>query len=106
MTTGDPAPEAPGRLWPSDDALGGPQPDGASPTWASPEDEEAMRLVTARLRSAHPGADPATVDALVAGAYDELRDAKVRTFIPILTERRARALLAMPPPGTRPAPES
>ncbi|WP_354644710.1 three-helix bundle dimerization domain-containing protein [Kitasatospora camelliae] len=56
--------------------------------------------------SAHPAADPATVDALVAGAYDELRDANVRTFIPILAERRARAQLAVQPPNTRPAPES
>ncbi|AUY53443.1 hypothetical protein [Streptomyces sp. CB01881] len=75
-------------------------------TWVWPEDEEAMRLVATRLKSAHPGADPATVEALVAGAYDELRDAKVRTFIPILTERRVRALLAMPPPDNRPTPES
>ncbi|GAB7184664.1 hypothetical protein ATKI12_4495 [Kitasatospora sp. Ki12] len=78
--------------------------DVATVTWASPEDAEAMRLVATRLKSAHPAADPATVDALVAGAYAELRDAKVRAFIPILTERRARALLELPPPDTRPGP--
>ncbi|MFD8785893.1 three-helix bundle dimerization domain-containing protein [Kitasatospora sp. NPDC059599] len=74
-------------------------------TWVSPEDEEAMRLVAARLKPARPEADPATVDALVVGAYDELRDARVRTFVPILTERRAGALLAMPPSDSRPSPE-
>ncbi|MER7752026.1 hypothetical protein [Kitasatospora sp. NPDC097643] len=75
-------------------------------TWVSPEDEVAMRLVAARLKASHPEADAATVDALVVGAYDELRDAKVRTFVPILTERRARARLELPPSDTRPAPES
>ncbi|MFD0274033.1 hypothetical protein ACFVHB_08965 [Kitasatospora sp. NPDC127111] len=51
------------------------------------------------------------VDVLVPVAYDELRDATARTFILTLPERRARALLAMPPldPArldTRLAPES
>ncbi|GAA2745948.1 three-helix bundle dimerization domain-containing protein [Kitasatospora cinereorecta] len=80
--------------------------DGESTAWASQEDEEAMGLVAARLKSAHPGADPATVDALVGRAYDELRDARVRAFIPVLVERRARALLAASPPDTRPAPSA
>ncbi|MEU8924568.1 hypothetical protein AB0D10_27095 [Kitasatospora sp. NPDC048545] len=106
MPTGDPEYGPPGRPRPPDDAPSHPQPGGATATWVSPEDEEAMRLVAARLKSAHPEADPATVDALVVGAYDELRDAKVRTFVPILTERRARALLAPPPSDTRPVPES
>lgn len=105
VTTGDPAPAPAGRPQPSD---GTPWPspvDGESETRAPSGDEEAMRLVAARLKSAHPAADPAAVDALVASAYDELRDAKVRTFIPILAERRAKALLTMPPPDTHPAPE-
>ncbi|MFJ1707475.1 three-helix bundle dimerization domain-containing protein [Kitasatospora sp. NPDC088346] len=73
-------------------------------TWATPEDAEAMGIVAARLKRAHPAADPATVDALVASAYEELRDAKVRTFIPILAERRAKALLTLPPPDALAAP--
>ncbi|MFG2819937.1 three-helix bundle dimerization domain-containing protein [Kitasatospora sp. NPDC048365] len=92
-----------GRPRPSDGGSGPLRVGGESVDWASPEDEEAMGLVAARLRSTHPGADPATVDALVVRAYDELRDAKVRTFIPILAERRVRSLLAASPPDTRPA---
>ncbi|MQS17166.1 hypothetical protein F7Q99_34540 [Streptomyces kaniharaensis] len=75
-------------------------------TWVSPEDEVAMRLAAARLKASHPEADAAIVDTLVVGAYDELRDAKVRTFVPFLTERRARPRLELPSPDARPAPES
>jgi hypothetical protein len=108
VTIGDPAPEPPGRPRPPD-ATPSPSPqDGQAKAWASSEsgEEEAMRLVAERLKSAHPAADRATVDALVASAYDELRDAKVRTFVPILAERRVKALLTMAPPDTRPAAES
>ncbi|MFI7360199.1 three-helix bundle dimerization domain-containing protein [Streptomyces avidinii] len=65
-----------------------------------------MRLVAARLKSAHPEADPVTVDALVEIAYEELRHAKIRAFLPSLAERRAKALLVVSPPDIRPAPES
>ncbi|WP_328382412.1 hypothetical protein OHS81_03820 [Streptomyces sp. NBC_00400] len=72
----------------------------------------AVQNVIARLRSAYPSVDPATVDALVKTAYDQLHQARIRTYVPILVERRARTMLtagsrenrppSTPPQDTRP----
>ncbi|MFE0379871.1 three-helix bundle dimerization domain-containing protein [Streptomyces inhibens] len=50
--------------------------------------------MTARLKAAFPMAAPATVEELVGAASQELSHARVRTYIAILVERRARKALA------------
>ncbi|MFJ8741487.1 three-helix bundle dimerization domain-containing protein [Embleya sp. NPDC127516] len=71
------------------------------------QDEQAtVRHAAARLKCAFPSVDPATVDALVEAAQDALREAPIRTYVPILVERRARTMLAdgvtPPAPATLP----
>ena len=53
----------------------------------------AIQNVAARLRAAYPQADAATVEATVGTAYGSFRQARVRAFVPILVERRARTVL-------------
>lgn len=60
------------------------------------EDALVIRLVTDRLLKAHPDADPAVVHGSVRTAYEELKYARVRTYLPVLMERRARDLLSAP----------
>ncbi|WP_329303348.1 hypothetical protein OG410_38215 [Streptomyces sp. NBC_00659] len=69
----------------------------AAPT--APEDARlaeavALRRLTASLKAAYPSVDPSVVDQGVATARGSFRQAKVRTYVPILVERRVRALLA------------
>lgn len=66
------------------------------------DEQAAVRHVVARLKCAFPSVDPATVDALVEAAQDALSDAPIRTYVPILVERRAKTMLA--DGGTPPAP--
>ncbi|MFE9928407.1 three-helix bundle dimerization domain-containing protein [Streptomyces sp. NPDC005533] len=73
---------------------------------ADPEDALAIRHVAERLMEAHPQLDTGLIRASVQTAYDELRYARVRTYLPVLMERRARDLLpsdeppdASSPPG-------
>lgn len=54
----------------------------------------AIRNVAARLTAACPWADAATVEATVRTAYAAFREARVRTYVPILVERRTRKLLS------------
>ncbi|WP_406404481.1 hypothetical protein OH805_34980 [Streptomyces sp. NBC_00879] len=53
----------------------------------------AIQNVAARLMAAYPQADAATVEATVGTAYGSFRQARVRAFVPILVERRARTVL-------------
>ncbi|MEV7169733.1 hypothetical protein AB0O18_08560 [Streptomyces sp. NPDC093224] len=72
---------------------------------AESEDVQAIRQVAERLMEAYPRLDAAVVQSTVLTAYEELRYARVRTYLPVLMERRAKDLL--PPDaggGTPPAP--
>ncbi|MGW1894385.1 three-helix bundle dimerization domain-containing protein [Streptomyces sp. NPDC002004] len=71
----------------------------------------AVRRVAEHLQSVYPSIDAATVDALVHQAHSRLSAARIRTYVPILVERRARLLLvavmrearpATPPPAAAP----
>ncbi|MFI7355719.1 three-helix bundle dimerization domain-containing protein [Streptomyces avidinii] len=70
---------------------GAPEPAEAQPT---AEELASVRDTVLRLRAAYPAADPATVEAAVTAAYDSFRGARVRTYVPILAERRSRKALA------------
>ncbi|MFD3441898.1 three-helix bundle dimerization domain-containing protein [Streptomyces sp. NPDC058685] len=61
---------------------------------AESEDAVAIGHVTARLTAAHPQLDTHLVRTSVRIAYEELRYARVRTYLPVLMERRAKDLLA------------
>ncbi|MFE6835084.1 three-helix bundle dimerization domain-containing protein [Streptomyces sp. NPDC057705] len=68
-----------------------------------PESEDALVIghVIERLMKAHPQLDPELVRASVETAYEELRYARVRTYLPVLMERRAKDLLhSDEPPGS------
>ncbi|MFI8368964.1 three-helix bundle dimerization domain-containing protein [Streptomyces sp. NPDC085466] len=58
------------------------------------EDALTIRSVAERLVKAHPRLDAAVVHGAVRTAYDELRYARVRTYLPIPMERRAQDLLS------------
>ncbi|MFJ7586884.1 three-helix bundle dimerization domain-containing protein [Streptomyces sp. NPDC097617] len=60
---------------------------------AESEDALTIRTVTERLIKAHPQCDAHLVHSSVQTAYEELRYARVRTYLPVLMERRARDLL-------------
>ncbi|MFB6565179.1 three-helix bundle dimerization domain-containing protein [Streptomyces sp. NPDC056400] len=59
----------------------------------SEEDALTIRHVTERLMKAHPQLDADLLEGSVRTAYEELRYARVRTYLPILIERRAKDLL-------------
>ncbi|MFB7260003.1 three-helix bundle dimerization domain-containing protein [Streptomyces nojiriensis] len=54
-----------------------------------PESEDALVIghVAERLMKAHPQLDPEQVRASVETAYEELRYARVRTYLPVLMEQ-------------------
>ncbi|MER7732673.1 three-helix bundle dimerization domain-containing protein [Streptomyces erythrochromogenes] len=60
---------------------------------ADPEDAVTIRAVAERLMKAHPQVDAGLVHSSVQTAYEELRYARVRTYLPVLMERRAQDLL-------------
>ncbi|MFD6875690.1 MULTISPECIES: three-helix bundle dimerization domain-containing protein [unclassified Streptomyces] len=66
---------------------------------ADSEDDLVVRHVVGRLVETHPRLDPQVVETAVQTAYEELRYARVRTYLPMLIERRAKDLL---PPGDQP----
>ncbi|MEW1634260.1 three-helix bundle dimerization domain-containing protein [Streptomyces sp. NPDC093801] len=70
-----------------------------------PEDADALARVADRLFKAFAGLDRETVEGAVGTAYAELRYARVRTYLPILVERRARDLLAAAGDDTSPGGE-
>ncbi|MFD9792050.1 three-helix bundle dimerization domain-containing protein [Streptomyces sp. NPDC059070] len=57
------------------------------------EDAQLIHLVVERLMKTHPHLDDRVVRVSVQTAYDELRYARVRTYLPVLMERRAKDLL-------------
>ncbi|MFI9207855.1 three-helix bundle dimerization domain-containing protein [Streptomyces sp. NPDC053253] len=60
---------------------------------AESEDALTVRRVAERLMEAHPQLDAGVVRSSVQTAYEELRYARVRSYLPVLMERRARDLL-------------
>ncbi|MFJ6048549.1 three-helix bundle dimerization domain-containing protein [Streptomyces sp. NPDC092307] len=58
-----------------------------------PENVTVIRHVTERLAEAHPHVDADSMREAVRTAYEELRYARVRTYLPVLMERRAKDLL-------------
>ena len=58
-----------------------------------PEEAQNARDLVARLRGAWPTVAEAVVEATVRAAYDSFRQARVRAYVPILVERRARKAL-------------
>ncbi|MGW3321712.1 three-helix bundle dimerization domain-containing protein [Streptomyces virginiae] len=66
---------------------------------AESEDGLAIRHVAERLMKAHPQLDAGLVQNSVQTAYEELKYARVRTYLPVLMERRAKDLL---PPDEQP----
>ncbi|MFF4535113.1 three-helix bundle dimerization domain-containing protein [Streptomyces aureus] len=68
--------------------------DPALPGNTRHDEAVALGRLTARLKAAYPSVDPAVVDQVVDTARGSFRQAKVRTYVPILVERRVRALLA------------
>ena len=54
---------------------------------------EAIRRVSERLRISFGMLDPSVIDAAVTVAMSKMHHARVRTFVPILVEREARASL-------------
>ncbi|MFD8733816.1 three-helix bundle dimerization domain-containing protein [Streptomyces sp. NPDC059618] len=71
-------------------------PPAAAPAPGDIRHDEAVALLrlAARLKAAYPSVDPSVVDQVVATARGSFRQAKVRTYVPILIERRVRALLS------------
>ncbi|MFF4435196.1 three-helix bundle dimerization domain-containing protein [Streptomyces sp. NPDC001513] len=68
--------------------------DGPAPTPdPTPEELGAVRNTVARMQAAYPLVDAAVVEATVRAAYEDFRQARVRTYIPILAERRSRRAL-------------
>ncbi|MFJ3722917.1 three-helix bundle dimerization domain-containing protein [Streptomyces sp. NPDC090045] len=67
------------------------------------EDALAIRHVAERLMKEHPQLDAGLVHSSVQTAYEELRYARVRTYLPVLMERRAKDLL---PPEEHPGRET
>ncbi|MFD9415144.1 three-helix bundle dimerization domain-containing protein [Streptomyces goshikiensis] len=61
---------------------------------AESEDVLVILHVAERLMKTHPQLDTGVVAASVQTAYEELRYARVRTYLPVLMERRARDLLS------------
>ncbi|MGW7329437.1 three-helix bundle dimerization domain-containing protein [Streptomyces sp. NPDC054840] len=55
----------------------------------APTGRVVIRLGGTRVRPNHRG-EPETVEATAEAAYDRLRQAEVRTYVPIPAERRSR----------------
>ncbi|MGW6256685.1 three-helix bundle dimerization domain-containing protein [Streptomyces sp. NPDC055085] len=59
----------------------------------SQDEMAALVHLATRLKAAHPTIEASVVDATVTAAHDAFRQAKIRAYLPILVERRARNLL-------------
>ncbi|MEU0430149.1 hypothetical protein ABZ153_00580 [Streptomyces sp. NPDC006290] len=100
MNTDEPASTADEGGAPREESRAPAPPAGTVPT-ADPAAHRAVRQdeavallrLAARLKTAYPSVDPSVVDEVVATARGSFRQAKVRTYVPILVERRVRALL-------------
>jgi len=71
-----------------------PAEDPAAPEGVRRDEAVALHRLAVRLKAAYPSVEPSVVDQVVAAARGSFRQAKVRTYVPILVERRVRALLA------------
>ncbi|WP_406835902.1 three-helix bundle dimerization domain-containing protein [Streptomyces sp. AHU1] len=71
-----------------------PAEDPAAPEGVRQDEAVALHRLAVRLKAAYPSVEPSVVDQVVAAARGSFRQAKVRTYVPILVERRVRALLA------------
>ncbi|CCK28694.1 hypothetical protein BN159_4315 [Streptomyces davaonensis JCM 4913] len=60
---------------------------------APAQEAVALLRVAEGLKTAYPALPPEAVDAAVASAHEAFHEARIRAFIPILVERRARILL-------------
>ncbi|WP_368078522.1 three-helix bundle dimerization domain-containing protein [Streptomyces sp. NBC_01142] len=60
---------------------------------AETDDAGAIRHVIERLARSRPDLDSRLVRRSVETAYDEFRYARVRNYLPVLMERRAKDLL-------------
>ncbi|MEU5145693.1 hypothetical protein AB0G42_00655 [Streptomyces yangpuensis] len=60
---------------------------------ADSEDALTIRAVAERLMKSYPQVDAGLVHSSVQTAYEELRYARVRAYLPVLMERRAQDLL-------------
>ncbi|MFG2135184.1 three-helix bundle dimerization domain-containing protein [Streptomyces sp. NPDC048751] len=59
-----------------------------------PREEDAIRAVTERLKGTYTDTHtPDEVEAAVAAAHASFSDRRVRDFVPVLVERKARASL-------------
>ncbi|MEY9964745.1 hypothetical protein ABIA33_002787 [Streptacidiphilus sp. MAP12-16] len=57
-------------------------------------EDEAVRHIADRLKAAYQDRHaPERVEAAVAAALDHFQDTRIRDFVPVLVERRARAAL-------------
>jgi hypothetical protein len=83
------------------DSEGPPDP----PLPGSPEEIRAVRDLVARLRSSWPTIAESVVETTVRSAYDAFRQARVRAYVPILVERRARRVLGSAAGGASPGRE-
>ncbi|MGW3818714.1 three-helix bundle dimerization domain-containing protein [Streptomyces sp. NPDC005046] len=106
-----PAPSAGTAPAPPAGAAGAPPASTLPPTAPAAEEgfrqDEAVALLrlAARLKAAHPSVDPSVVDRAVATARGSFQQARVRTYLPILVERRVRVLLgAIDREATSPVP--
>ncbi|MET7303753.1 three-helix bundle dimerization domain-containing protein [Embleya sp. NPDC005575] len=64
------------------------------PSSGSHDEPVSVRDMVARLRTAYPSVDAVTVEATVRTAYDSFQQARIKTYVPILVERRSRKVLA------------
>ncbi|MER5472040.1 hypothetical protein [Streptomyces sp. NPDC002685] len=100
MKTDEPASTADGSSAPRGTSRA-PAPPAGPPPLAAPAAEKGTRQdeavallrLAARLKTAYPSIDPSVVDQAVATARGPFQLAKVRTYVPILVERRVRVLL-------------
>ncbi|MFD4141703.1 MULTISPECIES: three-helix bundle dimerization domain-containing protein [unclassified Streptomyces] len=65
---------------------------------ADSDDALTIRNVTERLVTALPGVNSHRVHRSVQIAYNEFRYARVRSYLPVLMERRAKDLLTAESP--------
>jgi hypothetical protein len=61
-----------------------------------------LNSVVSELSHRHPHFPRVTIERLVRRTFDEYREAKIRTYIPVLVRRAAEAQLRYLDDGTRP----
>ncbi|WP_054812649.1 three-helix bundle dimerization domain-containing protein [Nocardia arizonensis] len=58
------------------------------------DEETQIRQVIERLANRYPDVGPGTIERTVADARAKFADAKVRDFVPLLVNKRAKQTLA------------